>query len=295
MFSLELIEVPLKTPSQVLLRQHSRLRLYAKLGGLLLFLFSALAMRQWIVEGVRLSDNALTPQYRNGSWVWVCKLRSCVDHASPGTPLLFTTSKGQRLLRAKAAGPGATLVGDTSGRVTAPGFHRQLRGDSWFFENSKIRIPKRNDSLVFSTLQGAEFDLAMRLFQQQRRSQGLKPIQLVASLWIDGHESSLDKAAITQIHNIPINTRDLPNYGWQEIRLIEMQILRNELGSSQVEIRRDIWNGTKQVKGFRVLEDCYFLLCFKGRDCADSREFGYVSRSQISGSIMKWLLKPAKS
>jgi|GEM_PF-4010441 len=282
------------TPSQILLRQHSRWRLFAKLAGLFLIVVCAISIRQLVIEGVRISDNALAPVYRNNSWVWVCKLNSCIDHAPAGSPLLFKTVKGQRLLRLKVAGPGTTLHGDTTGRVQAPGFQRILHNDSWFFEPTDIHVPKHGDSLNFAELKSADFDLAVRLYQQQLRNQNALPIHLIAHLFIDGRETTLDKAAITQIHNLPINVRDLPNYSWQEIRLIEMQILRNELGSLNVDIKRDVWQDKKLVKGFRVLEDCFFVLCLKGRDCVDSREIGYVSRSQISGSLAKWSLSQAK-
>ncbi|HSQ40970.1 MAG TPA: hypothetical protein VLM37_01680, partial [Fibrobacteraceae bacterium] len=48
-------------------------------------------------------------------------------------------------------------------------------------------------------------------------------------------------------------------------------------------IRREVWRSGKRIDGIHVQEDCYFLLCLKGRECLDSRESGFVPRRWISG------------
>jgi hypothetical protein len=268
-------------PSQALMRQHSTWRLGVKIAGFVTFLLLALALRIWVVEGVKVPDRSISPDFKPGAWVWICKLPWCIEEAHPGAPVLLGTRAGDRILRILAGTPGTSIQGETNGKITGPGFKRRLSEESWFLENATIRIPKKGDSLVFSKLGTAEFDLAMKLYQQVHPK---KPVKIRASLWIDNREAPLEKAVSAQINNIPVKIRELGNLNWQEIRLVEMQVLRNEHGSSKVEVRREAWKDSTRVEGIRIHENLYFVVCLKARDCVDSRELGFIPQSRMLGS-----------
>lgn len=268
------------SPSQKLLRRHSPWRLAFKIGGAVLLGLVAVAIRMWMIEGVRLPDRALVPDYPAGKWMWVCKADRCIDQIQASTPVLFQTTAGQRLMRIVVGGPGEKVTGDMNGKISAPGFQRKIRDDSWFFDKISLQVPKRGDSLVFSKLNPAELDLALRLYREQKPKHKLR---VEASLWIDNRLVPLEKAAIAQIHGIPVKSKEIGSMSWQELKLIEMQVLRNEHGSSQVEIRRTVSRKSKPVLGFKVKEDCYFALCLRAKDCVDSRELGYIPRNRILG------------
>lgn len=269
-----------RTPSQKLLRHHSPWRLATKLLAVAILVGLAYTVRYKVIEGTRVPDNGLAPDLRMSSWVWICKMQRCLDHAAPGTATVFEANPGDFLIRELAAGPGAILQGQTDGSVTAPGFKRHLAEDSWFLDFAMIHVPRKGDSLVFANLAPAEFDLAMRLFRQQEPS---AHIQVRPSLWIDGRQVPIERASGSSIHGIPVKLKDLGLYSWQELKLIEMQILRSEYGSSHVHIQREVLRDTTRINGFRTQNDCFFLLCTKGRDCVDSRELGFITRPHIRG------------
>lgn len=272
-----------ESPSAKLLRAHSRWRLAWKIGGIVLFGVLAFAVRFWVVEGVQIPDRSMLPKLRQGAWVWVCKTQRCIDGTEAGSGILLETHTGLRLLRVVAAGPGAILQGDPNGKITTKGFQHRLRGNPWFLSKENIRIPHQGDSLVFAKLNPAEMDLALRLYRTQKPKSKL---QLKASLWIDGREVPIEKASIAQLHGIPVKPAELGSLSWQELQLVEMQVLRQEHGSSKVEIRRKVFQNEKPLLGFKVKEDCFFAVCLSGNDCVDSRDIGYVPRNMILGKVL---------
>ena len=272
-----------RSPSQKLLRRHSSWRLLAKIVFLLAFVLVALAARIWVIEGVRIPDQSMAPQWKQGSWAWICKLQSCIDRATDGTPVLVKTPTGNRLLRVIAAGPGETLQGSPGGEIRSPDFHYMLREDPWFLDTAYIRVPKARDSITFATLNGAEMDLYMRLLKQQNPG---KTLRVKASLWIDGHPSDLEKAKVAQIHGLSVKPSELGNFTWQELLLVQIQVLRMEHGASKVELMREPWLDSTQVKGLRIHENAFFAVCLRGRSCVDSRELGFIPRSRVMGTMV---------
>lgn len=271
------------SPSHKLLREHSRWRLAWKVGGIALFGLVAFMVRLWIVEGIRIPDRSLHPRIPQGSWIWACKTGTCVASVETNSVVLLETHIGQRLVRVVAAGPGALLNGEANGRISSPGFQHRLRGNPWFLEKTHIRVPRKGDFLEFSKLNGAELDLALRLYRSQNPKHKLT---MRGSLWIDGREVPVAKASIAQLYGIPVKPSEIASLSWQEIDLVEMQILRQEHGSSKVEIRREVLRKDSLLTGFKVWEDCFFTTCLSGSDCVDSRELGYIPRNQILGKII---------
>jgi len=266
--------------SAQLLRRHSVWRLSIKILGVFLFLIAGWSLRHWAVEGVRIPDNALHPAYKSGAWVWVCKLPICLDKAQAGDLLLLETPTGERIIRQIAAIPGEDLTGEQNGRIEGKTFKRILREDSWFIEKATLHAPRKGDTLRFATLAPAQFDLSLRLLREQNPN--IK-YRVVPSLWLDSGKAPLEKAQAAEIHGIPIRLKELGSMSWQELQLVQMQILRSELGTTQATIRREVWQDTTRLDAFTVQQDCFFALCLRGRDCVDSRELGYIPRNRALG------------
>lgn len=272
------------SPSQKLLREHSRWRLAWKIGGILLFGLVAVSVRIWIIEGLQIPDRSLSPRFAQGTWVWVCKTKGCIESVKDSTPILLKTNTDQRLLRVVAAGPGSILRGEPNGKIASKNFQHRLRGNPWFLEKTQVRVPKKGDSLVFAKLNPAELDLALRLYRQQKPSHKLT---MRATLWIDGRLTPIEKVSVALLHGIPIKPSEVGSLSWQELEIVQMQILRQEHGSSKVEIRREVLRKDKPLLGFKVKEDCFFAVCLSGNDCVDSRDLGFIPRNRILGRAIR--------
>lgn len=272
-----------ESPSQKLLRQHSRWRLAGKVGGIFLLVSIAIAIRIWVIEGVRIPDRSLAPRFSQGSWVWICKTQKCIESTKSDSPILLKTNSSQRILRVVAAGPGSILRGEPNGKISSKGNQYRLRGNPWFLEKSQIKVPRKGDSLIFSQLNPPEFDLALRLFRLQNPK---KKLSIRPTLWIDGNEHPIEKTSIAQLHGIPVKPSEVGSLSWQELELVQMQILRQEHGSSKVEIRREVILKGKPLLAIHVKENCFFAICLSVSDCVDSRDLGYIPQSRIIGHAL---------
>ncbi len=246
----------------------------------------AVGARFYALTPVVLNDNSLYPKVPKGKRVWICTLPQCRQNIKTDDIVLAKRpGSGEVFLRRVIGLPGTNMQISLTGEVTSPGLNFHWDGENAFIDTRSFHIPKAGDTLAIGSLNDVEFDYAARLVAQNF---GRRNVRTQVTLLQGSQPMPLERIGTARLASRPVSVREVSGLPWQELYLIQLQIQREEPGSRHIHFMRRIYKvkDSSEVAVFRVKEDNYYLACFKGNQCQDSRELGYFTKKSIVGKMI---------
>ena len=283
----------LESRTRRLLRASSR-KWNIVLGALIAALFCAsLAVRFYAIEPVRIVESALEPELPAGKTVWLCKLPVCTEHLRRGDVVLARFPGKGPALRTVFGLPGDSVHVHPDGKIFADGAHFTWEDESEILAPRTFYVPRKDDTVSVKDLNDISFDYAVSYLH---RNFGHRSYFVRTKLYRGLDTLPISRVGSAHLFGRPIGTREIHGMHWQEHFLISLQINREEPGARRVHFERSLYktSDSTEVVGFRFTEDAYYLICLKGNRCEDSRNGGYVPKSQITGKVLRFRIPFAR-
>ena len=265
-------------------RRHSRAHVFFLVFILGVVLAVMIGVRYYVIEPVRMQDNALYPKFAKNSVLWMCKLPSCTEKIQDGDFVWGIMRNQDNMVRRVLGVPGDSITITNNGKVYTPKRNFKWKGEDAFIETRSIYVPRKGDTLYFNKLSDVEQDYLISLMHEQDEK-----IYIKTSLWQGNREMPLERIGSTKLGNRLVSLQEIDYMPWQDRYLVELQIFQAEPGNSPIHIKRDLYSGkdSSKISFYVVPEDCYYLVCEKANHCADSREIGYFTKNRILGRANK--------
>ncbi len=248
---------------------------------------SSLLIRFYALEPIRIAENSLEPQIPARKIVWLCKLSLCTDKLNRGDIVLTDFPGKGPALRAVFGLPGDSIRVFPDGKI-------QTKGTDYFWEDEsevlaprEFYIPRKSDSIIFSNLNDISFDYASNFL---RKEFGFSHYYVQAKLFRGEDSLPISRVGSAHLFGRPVSVREVHGLHWQEYFLITLQINREDPGAKSVHFERKLFTVTdsSEVSFFKSPENAYYLICLKGNRCEDSRNSGYIPKSQILGKVLNF-------
>ena len=249
---------------------------------LLVFLGASGAARYYAFVPLRLMDASMAPGFREHSVIWMCKLPTCLTSLKEGDIVWENRPGNETRIRKILAQPGDTIHINDKGQVTTPRKKFKWTGEDSFIQSRSFYVPKAGDTLNFENLNDVEQDYVIGYLREKGQN-----ISVKTTLWQGDHEINMDRVGTTKIANRQVSLNEVDFLPWQDRFLIETQIRHSEPGNAPITLKREIFLGEASIQTIAIEEDCYYLVCNKGSNCPDSREYGYVTANRIIGRYME--------
>lgn len=266
-----------------LLRRSSPWRLIVSVLMLLTIFPITYVVRNYVFESILLKDSSLFSDAEKGEWLFFCKWKSCKENLKPNDFVLVELPNGKEIVRKLIALPGDSLKLSSAGFIQSSIAKHHFKEETIIIDDRIITLPQKGDTLFFNKLNDIETDYTLNLLRQE------KIPFFVKALPYSGKDSlPLALAGNTKIGARPVSTREVQGLPWQELHLIANQIQMQIHSTDPIEFKRQIFNAKDStlIEYFIVPENMYYVLCLQGKYCADSRELGYISKSQIIGKLI---------
>lgn len=242
-------------------------------------------MRFYALEPIRVVENSLEPQIPAGKNVWLCKLSLCTDKLTRGDIVLTNIPGKGPALRAVFGLPGDSVKVYPDGKI-------QTKASGYFWEDESeilaprsFYIPREGDSIFLSKLNDISFDYTSNFL---RKEFGFTHYYVQTKLFRGKDSLPISRIGSSHLFGRPVSVREVHSLHWQEYFLIALQINREDPGAKGVHFERKLFNvaDSSEVTFFKSPENAYYLICLKGNRCEDSRNGGYVPKSQILGKVL---------
>jgi len=286
--------VSLRSRNRKLLRESSR-EWNAVLGILLVGIFAlSLLVRLYALEPVRVVENSLEPRISAGRIVWICKLSLCTDKLSRGDIVLTEFPGSGPVLRAVFGLPGDSVEVFPDGKIQTGNADYFWEDESEILAPRDFYVPRKDDSIFLSDLNDISFDYASGFL---RKEFGFNRYYVQTGLFRGKDSLPISRVGSAHLFGRPISTREIHGLHWQEYFLIALQINREEPGAKSVRFERRLFaiSDSSEVTAFKSPESAYYLICLKGNRCEDSRNGGYVPKSQILGKVLHFQIPFSRS
>ncbi|NLB63760.1 MAG: hypothetical protein GX801_06595 [Fibrobacter sp.] len=274
--------------SRAILRKYSKGNLFFKLLLICAFLAGGIWVRLNFLEAIWVNTHDIYPFAQNQSIVWFHKGNNAKKSITNGDVVLFSDPKANSMIRVVAANSGQTLEVKKGATLTNQNFSLELQEDSWFLTDLNLKIPQKGDIWQWKQLELWEFDLAYKIFKQQKPTDS---ISLKLELLINGNLVDLNKVGSVQMYNLPISATDLVHANWQELYIAQLQLKLADPVARQVQFRRSLWQNDKEITQIIFDDDYFWLSCTKALNCSDSRDFGLIGMKNIKGKAGQHSLK----
>ena len=247
---------------------------------------ASFAARFYAIEPYRVIENSMEPLLPAGKIVWVCKLPSCTDKLSQGDMVLISLPDHSIAVRSVFGLPGDSLHISPNGKLLAQGKVHQWDDEFEIVAPRSFYVPRKDDSVSFSTLNDLAFDYTSELI---RRELGFRNFYTQARLFRGSDTLPMSRVGSTHIFGRPVSIREIIGLHWQEYFLIGLQIDREDPGAKHVHFERKLFRteDSSEVQYMHTPEDTYYVVCQKGNRCEDSRSLGYITRKQIIGKVLR--------
>lgn len=276
----------LKRRNRKLLRESSS-RWTAVLGCALgVILCLGIFVRFYAIEQVRIVESSMEPDVSSGDLVWICKLPFCTQKLNRGDLVLFQIPRGGFEIRSIFGLPGDSVEVFPEGKIRTGEKEFTWNDESEIIAHRKFYVPKKGDSIRFENLNDISFDYASDFLQQ---AFGIRKYFARAELFRGEDSLPLSRIGSAHLFGRPVSLSEIHGLRWQEYVMIALQVGREEPGARSVHFERKLFRAedSTEVKAFSPNEDAYYLICFKGNRCEDSRYFGYVPKSAIAGKVIR--------
>lgn len=250
---------------------------------LVLFFAAALGLRFYVLEPLKLNDSAMYPKFKEDDIVWICKLPRCIDELKTGDIVWARQKNKETLVRKVLAMPGEKVKFYNNGKLRVKNKSKILQDEEVFIETRKIDIPKKGDTLYLNKLNDVEQDYAINILLEQDI-----PFYIKTSLWQGDRELPLDILGALKLGNRQVSLKEVDLLPWQDRYLLEMQVFQREIGNTPVKIRREFYNkkDSSRIEEIVTQDDYYFIISEKLKHSPDSRELGYIPKSQLLGKYV---------
>lgn len=258
-----------------------------------IFLLSLL-VRFYALEPIRVTENSLEPQIPAGKIVWLCKLSFCTDKLNRGDIVLTTFPGKGTALRAVFGLPEDSIKVFPDGKI-------QTKDSDYFWEDESeilapraFYIPRKNDSIFLADLNDISFDYASSFL---RKEFGFSHYYVQTKLFRGKDSLPISRVGSAHLFGRPVSIREIHGLHWQEYFLISLQINREDPGAKSVHFERKLFTAvdSAEVSFFKAPENAYYLICLKGNRCEDSRNSGYIPKSQIQGKVLNFQIPFSRS
>lgn len=243
-------------------------------------------VRFYAIEPIRIVESSMEPEISSGDLVWICKLPFCTQKLNRSDLVLFRVPRGGYEIRSVFGMPGDSVEIFPEGKISTGKSEFSWDGESEIVAQRKFYVPKKGDSIHFESLNDISFDYASDFFQQ---TFGLRTVFAKAQLFRGQDSLPLSRIGSAHLFGRPVSQNEIHGLRWQEYVMIALQVGREEPGARSVHFERKLFRAkdSTEVEAFSAEEDAYYLICFKGSRCEDSRNFGYVPQSAIAGKIIQ--------
>ncbi len=275
----------LRARNRKLLRASSR-EWNAVLGILLVGIFlSSLLIRFYALEPVRVVENSLEPRISAGKIVWLCKISLCTDKLTRGDIVLASFPGNGPALRAVFGLPGDSVTVFPDGKIQTEDAEYFWEDESEIIAPRDFYVPRKDDSVFLSGLNDISFDYASNFL---RKEFGFNRYYVQAKLFRGQDTLPISRVGSAHLFGRPISIREVHGLHWQEYFLISLQVNREDPGAKKAHFERRLFavSDSSEVSGFKSPENAYYLICLKGNRCEDSRNNGYIPKSQILGKVL---------
>lgn len=247
---------------------------------LVLFFATALGLRFYVLEPLKLNDSAMYPKFKDDDIVWICKLPRCLDELKDGSIVWARQKNRETLVRKVLAMPGERVKFYNNGKIRVKNRTLQVEDDDVFIETRKIEVPKKGDTLYISKLNDVEQDYAINIMLEQEI-----PFFIKTSLWQGDRELPLNMLGALKLGNRQVSLKEVDLLPWQDRYLLELQVFQREVGNTPVKIKREFYNkaDSSRIEKIIAQDDYYFIISEKLKHSPDSRELGFFSKSQLLG------------
>ena len=265
-------------------RRHSKAYVFFLVFILCVVLGIMIGVREYVLEPVRMQDNALYPKFKKNSVMWMCKLPSCTEKIQDQDFVWGVMRNQDNMVRRVLGVPGDSITITSNNKVYTPHRNFLWKGEDAFIETRSIYVPRKGDTLFLNKLNDVEQDYLISLMHEQNEK-----IYIKSSLWQGNREMPIERIGSTKLGNRLVSLQELDYMPWQDRYLVELQIFQAEPGNAPIHIKREIFSGkdSSRISFYVVPEDCYYLVCEKANHCADSREIGYFTKSRLLGRANK--------
>ena len=254
---------------------------------LAIVLVASFAARFYAIEPFRIVGNSMEPELPSGELVWVCKLPTCTDKLSRGDIVLVSFPDHSEALRTVFGLPGDTVHLSPAGKIRVEQDLYSWEEESEILAPRSFYVPRKNDSIVFKNLNDISFDYTS---EWAHRKFGFRNFYTEAKLYRGTDTLPISRVGSTHIFGRPVSIREINGFHWQEYILLGLQIDREDPGAKPVHFERKLYRtqDSSEVQYFKAPQDAYYVICQKGVRCEDSRSFGYISKSQIKGKLLRF-------
>lgn len=284
----------LRARNRKLLRASSR-EWNAVLGILLVGIFlSSLLIRFYALEPVRVVENSLEPRISAGKIVWLCKISLCTDKLTRGDIVLASFPGNGPALRAVFGLPGDSVTVLPDGKIRTEDAEYFWEDESEIIAPRDFYVPRKDDSVFLSGLNDISFDYASNFL---RKEFGFNRYYVQAKLFRGQDTLPISRVGSAHLFGRPISIREVHGLHWQEYFLISLQVNREDPGAKKAHFERRLFavSDSSEVSGFKSPENAYYLICLKGNRCEDSRNSGYIPKSQILGKVLHFQIPFSRS
>lgn len=247
----------------------------------------SLLVRFYALEPIRVVENSLEPQIPAGKVVWLCKLSFCTDKLNRGDIVLTDFPGKGSALRAAFGLPGDSVKVFPDGKIQTKDADYFWEDESEILAPREFYIPRKDDSIVFADLNDISFDYASNFL---RKEFGFSHYYVQTKLFRGEDSLPISRVGSAHLFGRPVSVREVHGLHWQEYFLISLQINREDPGAKSVHFERKLFTvaDSSEVSGFKSPENAFYLICLKGNRCEDSRNSGYIPKSQILGKVLNF-------
>ncbi len=247
----------------------------------------SLLVRFYALEPIRVVENSLEPQIPAGKVVWLCKLSFCTDKLNRGDIVLTDFPGKGSALRAAFGLPGDSVKVFPDGKIQTKDADYFWEDESEILAPREFYIPRKDDSIVFADLNDISFDYASNFL---RKEFGFSHYYVQTKLFRGKDSLPISRVGSAHLFGRPVSVREVHGLHWQEYFLISLQINREDPGAKSVHFERKLFTvaDSSEVSGFKSPENAFYLICLKGNRCEDSRNSGYIPKSQILGKVLNF-------
>ena len=265
-------------------RRHSRAHVFFLVFILGVVLAIMIGVRYYVLEPVRMQDNSLHPRFKKNSILWMCKLPRCTESIVDGDFVWGIMRNQDNMVRRVLGVPGDSITITNNGKVYTQHRNFKWNGEDAFIETRSFYVPRKGDTLHFDKLNDVEQDYLISLMHEQNEKFYIK-----SSLWQGKREMPLERIGSTKLGNRLVSLQEIDYMPWQDRFLVELQIFLAEPGNTPIHIKRELYSAkdSSKISYYVVPEDCYYLICEKSNNCADSREIGYFTKNRLLGRANK--------
>ena len=247
----------------------------------------SLLVRFYALEPIRVVENSLEPQIPAGKVVWLCKISFCTDKLNRGDIVLTDFPGKGSALRAVFGLPGDSVKVFPDGKIQTKDADYFWEDESEILAPREFYIPRKDDSIVFADLNDISFDYASNFL---RKEFGFSHYYVQTKLFRGKDSLPISRVGSAHLFGRPVSVREVHGLHWQEYFLISLQINREDPGAKSVHFERKLFTvaDSSEVSGFKSPENAFYLICLKGNRCEDSRNSGYIPKSQILGKVLNF-------